>query len=205
MFVMCDMCGSVPKNTYKNGFKRDRVVCDKGLGKIKLFLDRPCYLDCILMGYTSDPSFGYILLETDTGFWHYCSLKCLNYKYPLQILVKGMSDYDKYDILAQLEKENKDKPKQIKKIENDDILLYKDPVEILKNENKWLQEQLQEFQAKQKEIIQNIQCDEDKLKETIERKKQKEVDKLTDALKEREKTIFQMQCRMIELETRIKN
>jgi hypothetical protein len=62
-----------------------------------------------------------------------------------------------------------------------------------------------EFQAKQKEIIQNIQCDEDKLKETIERKKQKEVDKLTDALKEREKTIFQMQCRMIELETLIKN
>ncbi len=205
MLKMCEMCGSGPKNTYNNGFKRNRVVCDKGVGKVTLSLYNPWYLDRIVCGFTLDPSCGYILLETENAYWFYCSLKCLNFKCPIENLTKGMNDYDKYDILAQLEKETKDKPKQIKKIENKDPLLYKDPVEILKNENKMLQEKLQGFQAKQKEIIQNIQCDEDKLKETIERKKQKEVDKLTDVLKEREKTIFQMHCRMIELETRIKN
>jgi hypothetical protein len=55
-----------------------------------------------------------------------------------------------------------------------------------------------------KEMIQNILHDEDKLKESIEGKKQKEIDKLNDALKERDKRLFQLQCRMIEMEGKIK-
>lgn len=207
--LMCDMCGSGPKKSYKDGFKRDQIICDKGVGKIKILLYSPHYYDLFLSGYSAEPSCGYIVLVKDQYTWYYCSLTCLNYRCSLKKLAKGMCDFDKHDILAQLEKEeNSLYGKRItikasaKTLERD-TLLYKDPVEILKQENKLLKEQLCGFQARQTEIIQNLQCDEDKVKETIEKKKQKEIDKLTETLKERDKAMFQMQCRIIELERTI--
>ena len=208
MYNMCEMCGSGPKNTYNNGFKRNRVVCDKGVGKLTLSLFNPSYLDRMVCGFTLDPSCGYILLETPNGSsFYYCSLKCLNFKCPIENLTKGMSDYDKYDILSQLEKEIANIHIQSRHIYKKRTLELeygtfpsKDPLETIKKENTLLKYKLDEVESTHKEIIQNILCDEDKLKESIERKKQKEIDKLTDALKERDKRLFQLQCRMIEME-----
>ena len=207
MMPWCHTCQGPPSYSYKNGFKRDTIICDKGIGKVKMTLYKHFDPGVYMCGFEQDDA-GYIVLERGWILHQFCSLTCLNKHSPLSELEKGMNDFDKYDILAELErvkkaKENvkekaKEKLKKEKVIEN--VLRYKDTVEILKQENKLLYKKLDGFQENQKEIIQHIQLDEDKVKENIEKKKQKEIDKLTDALKERDKHNFQLQCRIIELE-----
>lgn len=194
----CETCQCPAMISYKNSFKRDTVVCDKGIGNITLTLKEPDFFEKMLWSYGNNER--YIIMK-NCGYYRFCSLYCLNQKFSMKKLAKGMCDFDKHDILAQLDYEIEikriQKQKNTSKSTSENSPLLKDD---MKEENKILQEKLQQFQEKQNEIIRHIQTDEDKLKESIERKKQIEVDKLIETVKERDKRIFNLQCRIIELE-----
>lgn len=213
--IWCEACVGHPVNTYKKGFKRDKIICDKGVGKISLSLYVPNTVDRLMHGFTQDRSYGYIQINREHKSWLYCSLYCLNHHCSIQMLANGMSDFDKHDILEQFNIEKKQKEKihfvfpkteiEIKKekearikefVNEEDALLLHDPLKDLKDQNTHLTQKLEMFQAKQKEMVKEIQKDEDKLKLSL----MKELEQVKELLKEKDKKIFQQHCRIIELE-----
>jgi hypothetical protein len=213
--IWCEACVGHPLNTYKKGFKRDKIICDKGVGKVSLSHYVPNTMDRMLHGFTQDRSYGYIQINHEDKSWLYCSLYCLNHHSSIEKLAVGMSDFDKHDILEQFNIEKKQKEKihyvfpkteiEIKKekeakikkfVHEENELLLHDPLKELKDQNTNLKQKLEMFQNKQKEIVNGIQKDEDKRNLSL----MKEVNKLNELLKEKDKTIFQQHCRIIELE-----
>jgi hypothetical protein len=78
------------------------------------------------------------------------------------------------------------KPLQVEPRMLDDITVLKEEIEI------------------QKEIIRNIHENEKRFKESIERRKQKEIDELLETIKARDKEIFYLTTKLIELNNELK-
>ena len=188
--ALCRSCFGPPKSTYKRGFKRDIIVCDKGHENPRLLtLYCPNRLERFLCDFTYDTSCGYIALQKE-GYQteYYCSLVCLNRLFRLDKLTREMNDYDKVDILNEFALEK--------------CLLKKNDLE---NKKQIVLESIESVE----EIVQNPENNifiensekliEEKLK-TLEKKHQNEINKLTDNVKQRDRTIFTLQCRLIELE-----
>ena len=167
--IWCEACVGPPLNTYKNGFKRDKIICDKGVGKVSLSLYVPNIMQRMLHDFTQDRSYGYIQINHEDKSWLYCSLYCLNDHSSIDKLADGMSDFDKHDILEQynIEKNQKEKihyvfPKteiEIKKekeakikkfLHEEDEPLSHNPLKELKDQNTQLKQNLEMFQKKQK-------------------------------------------------------
>ena len=186
--AICKGCYGPPKSTYKRGFKRDTIVCDKGCDNPRLLtLYCPFRMERLLYDFTYDPSCGYIGLKKGGFIEYYCSLICLNRLCSLEKLTRKMNDYDKIGILEQfqLEKQDLEKKKKTKELEKQE-----------KEETESDSET--EFEPVQKQIIKLTEKT-DEIK-TLEKKYQDEINKLTEKVKERDRTIFTLQCRNIELE-----
>jgi hypothetical protein len=236
--LLCYTCSCKPKTTYTCGFKRDVIICDKGVGTTTL---SPYLPDMLLRWVNSfEEGHGFIKYENQYGRLFFCSLLCLNSMFRIVDLAEGMNDYDKEGILTQfrIDVENHNKKSTVfsqieeeEDEEEDDIeipydecdeknyasilSISKESLKDLKASLKENKEMKQTFDEQmkardlenrqQKEYIEKIQQDENKWKEVFEKNKQKEIDTLKETIKAKDREIFCLIARNMELEGKLKD
>lgn len=191
-FLSCEYCLGAPKKNYRNGFTRDIIRS----GKYELTPESfGSFLGFLVTGNFEDVGFIRFTIGKSYSGAHsssYCSLSCLNQRYRIKNLVEHMDESDRTSILKYFPiKEESINPTDSKSetclpgpIEPrmlDDITVLKEEIEI------------------QKEIIRNIHESEERFKEVVERRKQKEVDVLLETIKARDKEIFYLTTQLMEL------
>ena len=210
--MKCHYCSDGASTTYRRGFQRDTVVCDRGVGNLTLSLYSLNHFQRFFLGYTSRPC-GFVTLQLGHHYRYYCSLGCLNQDYPIAKLSDGMNDFDKTSILEEVAIQNENttwinKTKcnitwlKSSDLEDDSSTCSTSTWE--ESEESDTEESYLEMIEQQKEIIQTLvsekKADEDKLKTEIEKKWMEKMNELTEKVLEKDKLIFTMQCRIIELE-----
>ena len=214
--LYCCCCYGGPTKTYSQGFKR-KIVC-KGIN-VNLIAYLPNFMERNLYNY--ETGHGYIHFEGPHE-WFVCSLVCLQ-KYlsftggSILNLAEYMNDYDKMGILEQYRMEaitynstcHRHLPITLEdqmeaSVESDEI--EEDPETVLLLEIKEMKEKLLSQEETMKEIkdlylhlrSENKRLTEENTKEKTEHKK------VLEKLKEKDREIFKMTTRIMELEFKLK-
>jgi hypothetical protein len=187
-FLCCEYCLGGPKKSYRDGFTRDIIKS----GKYELTPESIGFLGVLFTGTFEDMGFIRFTIGKSYSGAHsssYCSLSCLNQRHRIKNLAENMNDSDRDYILKYFPiepdtiKPNPCKLEVVKPLEPrmlDDITVLKEEIEI------------------QKEIIRNIHAEE-RMKDSIEQIKQKEIDALLETIKDRDKEIFYLTTQLMEL------
>ena len=179
--LTCDYCHGGPKKGYKHGFKNSIIksgkyeLASESLGSLMGFLFSGSFEDVGFIRITHGKSY------SSSKYSSYCSLSCLHKKYPLNHLVENMREEDRDSILEYFPLKMDSVPVRMLT----DVTVLKEEIEI------------------QKEIIRNIHESEERLKQSIERRKQKEIDALLETLKARDKEIFYLTTQLMELKNNL--
>lgn len=223
---MCVGCSNGPKATYRKGFRRESIVCDKAYGLTTLSLYCPSVFTRFIYQHSQDTDLGYIKYECPQGSWYYCSLLCISHHMSMKDLMKEMNDYDRIGILSQFkdefreaykkqwtEKQITNHLKKVEDIEEEDIEVdievdeEVDEEDVDVDEMKELKEELKEYEKSQSTLTFEIE----KLKKELKRLKDnrpetmnQEIERLKEALKAKDREIFRLTTQNMELETKIK-
>ncbi len=214
MALSCYSCFGKPTETYACGFKRERTPCDKGSELNILYTYPLSFME--RMVYSFDAGQGFIKYENKSGKWFFCSILCLHKTLNIYAVTKNMNDYDKEGILEQFKMEaveyNKTKgPRDQISLDNEslDENNFLDEVEefaALQLENEQQKEMIQAMKTADYDQLVSLQLENAQQKEAIHKwkeafeKKQKEFDKLMETTKAKDREIFCLIARNMELE-----
>lgn len=211
---MCIGCSNGPKATYRMGFRRESIVCDKAYGLTTLSLYCPSVFTRFIYQHSQDTDLGYIKYECPQGSWYYCSLLCISHHMSMKDLMKEMNDYDRIGILSQFKNEFREAYKKQwteKQITNhlnkvEDIEEEEEEEDEMK-ELKELKEELKEYETSQSKLtfeIEKLKKELKRLKENRPETMNQEIERLKEALKAKDREIFRLTTQNMELETKIK-
>lgn len=218
MTACCYACYGKPKETYACGFKRERTPCDKGTEQNILYTYPLSFME--RMVYSFDAGQGYIKYENKHGKWFFCSILCLHKVMNIYAVTKNMNDFDKEGILEQFKIESvdynktngprdqisleNDLDKEI--LENDSLDEFEEEFAALQLENEQQEEMIQAMKTADYDQLVSLQLENAQQKEIIQKwkesfeKKQKEFDKLMETTKAKDREIFCLIARNMELE-----
>ena len=207
--LFCYSCYGGPTKTYSCGFKR-KIVCVKGINaKTTLTPYLPNFMERQIYNYES--GHGFIHFESPSNEWFFCSLLCLQKyitltKVSVLSLAEDMNDYDKTGILEQYLMEaitynstcHRHVPITIEEAcEEIDEDPETDLLEIKELKEKVLSQE--ETMEEIKDLYLHLRSENKRLTEENTKEKT-EHKKVLDKLKEKDREIFRMTTRIMELE-----